>query len=86
LTFEFNTAQDLSEATPLRRGKRSPSFAPSWSSTNAGGNVRMALNAQQRVQLGTSSLLIHRSAPLVLWREETIAISFTFTRNARAIL
>ena len=56
------------------------------SPTHAGGNERMALNAQQRVQLGTSSLLIHRSAPLVLWREETIAISFSFTRSARAIL
>jgi hypothetical protein len=46
----------------------------------------MALNAQPRVQLGTSSFFIHRSAPLVLWRKQTIAISFSFTRSARAIL
>lgn len=45
---------------------------------------RMALNAQQRVQLGMLRCLIHCSPPLVLWRVETIAITFSFTRSARA--
>src|ERR1700683_70340 len=44
----------------------------------------MSLNAQRRVQLGMLRCLIHCSPPLVLWRVETIAITFSFTRGARA--
>ena len=44
----------------------------------------MGLNAQQGVQLGSSFLFIHRSAPLVLWRTATVAATFSFTRTERA--
>jgi hypothetical protein len=42
--------------------------------------------AQQRVQLGVFSLSGTGCAPLVLWREETVAITFSFTRSAASIL
>src|ERR1700733_4788856 len=45
---------------------------------------RIALNAQQWVQLGCFHGLIPCSPTLVLWRKETIAITFSFTRSARA--
>ncbi len=43
-------------------------------------------NAQQRVQLGLFSLPIPSRAPLVLWRKETVAITFSFTRSRASIL
>jgi hypothetical protein len=46
----------------------------------------VALNALRRVQTGMVSLLFLWSAPLVLWRLETIAITFSFTRSSASIL
>ena len=43
-----------------------------------------ALNALRRVQMASILLLFLCSAPLVLWRTATIAITFSFTRTMRA--
>jgi hypothetical protein len=47
---------------------------------------RGRFSAQQRVQLSMFSLSGPGCAPLVLWREVTVAITFSFTRSAASIL
>src|ERR1700684_448097 len=46
----------------------------------------VAANAPGRVQPGGFHSLIHGSPPFVLWRGETVAITFSFTRSSASIL